>query len=362
MYGISTASSNVFHNYVYSVFDKKHYQKMSSLSRGMAMFGHMIGAFGAFIFLRLYTKPGDFLHFYQVKIEKGISSIEFKDLIKEITKNNLRRYTILFLVSMGFVLSSAVIANLFPKVKEIKKSFSLKDIATAAAQLKNRRVAFWAFSWSLNFMVMLYSKTWSSMLWKRHQNRLSVAPDNGFYDMLAYFLCFIGSMLPTYVVRFGFSTSIAVQLIVSVLSIVFCLMQSYQHFSSMLCYYILHPVFSLLVYYSLTFQNSELAKSIEHSQMKLLFNLLSFGVFLVQAILNRFIDGHSTMPPVGVSGRYILLSIFLTISMFVVFVGFVGTSVAENEAASKDEKQKFIEKQNYSTEQKQSVTQGLTSE
>ena len=199
------------------------------------------------------------------------------------------------------------------------------------------------------------------MLWKRHQNRLSVQPDNGLYDMLAYFLCFIGSMLPTYVVKFGFATSIGVQLAVLTLSIVFCLLQSYEHFSSMTAYYILHPLFSLLVYYSLTFQNSELAKSIEHSQIKLLFNLLSFSVFLVQAILNRFIDGNSRMPPVGVSGRYVLLAMLLLISLVVVLVGFVGSSHSES-SQGKTEKKQHLETPIHSQEQQQAVTQNLKSE
>lgn len=335
-YGITSATSNIVHSYAYLVFEKAMFQRMTSLSRGFTMIGHMAGSIIGNVLIKFWCNTENSFAKFFIKELKDEPASEWKKTIdesfyrhvkmsmKHLKRHQLLWYGLTFIISLAAVVVSGIVAWLFPKPeKEVQKGSNLVEIIKSAKQLKKRRVMFWALSWSITFMIMLYGKSWSSNLWKHHQNRLQKSAENGLYDAVAYTFGFIGSFIPAYVVRMGDHSAIAIQLIVIACSTVLCLAQAV-NYDTMQLYYWMHAAFTCLLYYSLTYQNSELAKSIEHSKIKMVFNILSFFVFITQNIMNSFIDGIALTPPKSIQVRYMIMAFALGMTFLIVFVGFAG--------------------------------------
>ena len=338
IYGITTATSNIVHSYAYLVFEKHMFQKMTSISRGLTMAGHMIGSVAGNVVVSMLFDPPNILRQFLETNVKGLTKADgttvfpdylidiFPKAIKNLGEKKLNCFALTFVISIVAVVISAIVAWFFPKPeKEVQKKSNIKELFNAAKQLRKRRVMLWALAWSTSFMIMLYSKSWSSNLWKHHQHRMQKRAENGIYDAIAYGCGFVGSFLPAYAVRLGEQAAVTIQLFVIALSVLICFLQQLE-FSGMRPYYLLHAAFMLVLYYSLSFQNSELAKSIDHSQLKMVFNVLSTLVFVAQNVLNIFIDGMFRVAPLEISARYLIMAITLGFSFLIVFVGFAGNA------------------------------------
>lgn len=337
IYGITAATSNIVHSYAYLVFEKAMFQKMTSLSRGSTMIGHMIGSIFGNILIKIWCNTERaFSDYFIGEMKREASGGNWQSILnaghysitkialKHLRKHELNWYGLTFVISIVVVIMSGIVAWSFPKPKkEPHKGSNFKEIVRSAGQLKKRRVMFWALSWSITFLTMLYAKSWSSSLWKFHQNRLQQSAENGLYDAIAYFFGFVGSFIPAYVVRLGDHTAIMLQLLVIVLSSFSCVLQAME-INSMYFYYWMHSIFTCLLYYSLTYQNSELAKSIEHSRIKMVFNVLSFMVFIAQNVMNLFIDGMLLVPAKSIHVRYVIMAFALGMTFLIIFVGFAG--------------------------------------